>query len=218
MKQTTKVAARAVLRRPRPLAVLAAAAGLVVAGCAGDAPPGAAPPATSPPAVASTPPAEPQTVALDWARSMCQALAPAFDLLGAPPQPDFGNLAATRQIYLDYLGNARDAAQQAIDQISSVGAPPVGNGQQVLDNMRDQLIQLREDLDDGLAQLNQADPNNATAMGLALAGAAGNVLGAIGNRVQVLGTLVTDPQLRAAVDQTPECQDLGGTYPTTGGS
>ena len=145
---------------------------------------------------------------------MCQSLQPAFDRLGAPPRPDLGNLAATRQVYIDYLGDARNAAQQAIDQLPSVGAPPVDNGQQVFDNMHNQLIQLREDLDEALAQLNRADPNDVGATALAVS-AAINVLGAHGNRAQVLGDLAIDPQLSATINQTPECQNLTGTNTTT---
>jgi hypothetical protein len=212
VKQSTKVVGGTALRRP--LAILAAA-GLVVTGCANN--PAGAP--SSPPAVASTLPAEPQTAAvIDWTKLMCQALDPAFDL-GTAPQPDFGNPAATRQAYIDYLSNARNVAQQAIDRFSSLGPAPVANGQQVFDNMHNQLVQLRKDLDDALARLNQADPNDAAQVGLALGAAASNILGALGNRLQVFGSFVTDPQLRTAVEQTPECQNLMfGSEPTTGGS
>ncbi len=210
---TTK-AARGSLLRCR-LALLVAAVGLAVAGCADNAAP-APSPAPAPPVVTSAPlPASPQPATLDWTRSMCQSLQPAFDRLGTLPQPDLGNLAATRQAYIDYLGTARNATQQAIDQLPSVGPPPVDNGQQVFDNMRNQLIQLREDLDNALAQLNRADPNDVGAIALAVT-AAGNVLGAVGNRAQVLDDLAVDPQLRAAVDQTPQCQNLTGTNGTTG--
>ena len=203
MKQTTKAARGAALRRR--FVVLVAAAGLAAAGCtnASDTPPPGASPA---------PQAGPQPATLDWARSMCQTLDPAFDRLGAPPQPDLGNLAATRQAYIDYLSNARNATQQAIDQLPSVGAPPVDNGQQVLDNMRNQLSQLRKNLDNAVTQLNRADPNDAGSIALAF-GAAGNVLGALGNRTQVLGDLAIDPQLRAAINQTQECQNVMWTNP-----
>jgi hypothetical protein len=204
VKQTTKAARGAALRRP--LAVLIAAAALAAAGCTN---PSNTP---APPVAGPGPQAGPQPATLDWARSMCQTLDPAFDRLGAPPQPDLGNLVTTRQAYIDYLSNARNAAQQAIDQLPSVGIPPVDNGQQVLDNMRNQLSQLREDLDDAVAQLNRADPNDAGSIALAF-GAASNVLGALGNRTQVLGDLAIDPQLRAAINQTQECQNVIWTNP-----
>ncbi|MGH3977260.1 MAG: hypothetical protein ACRDS9_28690 [Pseudonocardiaceae bacterium] len=207
MRQSTKAIRAAALRRP--LAVLVAAAGLAVAGCANNNAPGTPPLLSSPPEVTSPLPAQPQPATLDWARSMCQALDPAFDELGAPPQPDLSDVAATRQVYIDYLSNARNAAQQAIDQLSSVGVPPVDNGQQVLENMRKQLTELRGDLDDALAQLTQANPDDAGSIALAF-GAVGNVLAALSNRVQLLGNLATEPQLRAAIEQTPECQNLTG--------
>jgi hypothetical protein len=213
VKHTTNAARNVALRRP--LAVLVAA-GLAVAGCADNTVPA---PAPLLPKATSTQPPEAQTATVDWARSMCQALDPAFEKLGAPPQPDLGNLAATRQAYIDYLGTARNAAQQAIDGLTVVGAPPVDNGVQVLESMRIQLVQLREDLDEAMAQLKRADPNDVGGAGLAL-GAAANVLAALGNRAQVLANLVIDPQLRAAINQTPECQNvigdatIGTTEPT----
>jgi len=42
--------------------------------------------------------------------------APCLGQLGSPPQPDLNNMAATRQAYIDYLGNARNATQQATDR------------------------------------------------------------------------------------------------------
>lgn len=74
--------------------------------------------------------------ALNWARSMCEGLHPAFDQLGRLPQPDANNSAARRQAFSAYLENAGNAAQQTIDRLSSIGAPPVENGQQILDQVR----------------------------------------------------------------------------------
>ena len=204
--------------RPR-LAVIVAAAGLAVAGCANNANAPEAP--ASPPPAATNPasPAQPATV--HWAASACQALNPVFGQLGPPPQPDMNNLTATRQAYINYLANGRDVAQQAIDRFSVVGAPPVANGQQIVDQTRNQLTQLRKDLDGALAQLNRADPHDAGAIGLA-AGSVGNMMGAFGNRVQVLATLDTDSQLRAAINQAPECHNLtaitSANQPTEPGS
>jgi hypothetical protein len=69
--------------------------------------------------VGSTPQATPQ----QWVALACQTLQPTFDQLGAPSQLDINNPAATWQAYLTYLGKARDAAQEAIDRLSSVGVP-----------------------------------------------------------------------------------------------
>ncbi|HEX5347251.1 MAG TPA: hypothetical protein VFW64_09180 [Pseudonocardiaceae bacterium] len=68
--------------------------------------------------------------------------------------------------------------------------------------MSTQLSQLRDSLNDALTQLNQANPNDSGAMVRAF-GAGSHVVG-------LLGTLAMDPQLRAAIDQTAECQNLAG--------
>jgi hypothetical protein len=189
----------AVLRRP--LAVAVVAAGFALAGCANPTnAPGASSTAPSPPVMSSTPPGQPQAAAVAWANSMCQALRPALGQLGSPPQPDLNNTTATRQAYINYLGNARNATQQAIDRLSSIGPPPVANGPQILGQMTTQLSQLRDTLNDALTQLNQANPNDSGAMVRAF-GAASHVVG-------LFNTLTADPQLRAAIDQTPECQNL----------
>lgn len=187
----------------RPLAVVVVAVGLALAGCANPTnAPGASSTAPPPPVLSSTPPAQPQATALTWTKSMCQALRPALGQLGSPPQPDLNNTAATRQAYISYLGNARNATQQAIDRLMSIGPPPVTNGLQILGQMSSQLSQLRDNLNDALTQLNQTNPNDSGAMGRAF--------GAVSHVVGLLGTLTADPQLRTAIDQTPECQNLAG--------
>ena len=199
----------------RQLVAVMVGAALAVAGCANNDTTSAGASGQPSPRGANPPsPAAPQPATLQWVDSTCQALRPAFDQLGTPPRLDVNNLAATRQAYLTYLGNARNATQQAIERLTLVGVPPVANGQQILDQTRNQLTQLRNDLDDAAAQLNRADPNDAGAVGLAV-GAASNVMGALGNRVQVLAALAHDPQLRAAINQTPECQNLIWPAPTT---
>jgi hypothetical protein len=186
----------------RSLTVIVAATGLTVAGCANN--PANAPSAQStmpsPPVLSSTPSGQPQVAILAWARSFCQALQPAFGELGAPSQLDFRNPDATRQSFVNYLSNARNATQQAIDRLSSVGPPPVENGLQIFIQVRTDLIALRDNLSKAVAQLKPANPNDS--------GAIGRALGAASNLVGVFGTLVRDPQLRAAIDQAPECHHL----------
>lgn len=188
----------------RPLAVVAVAVGLTLAGCANNAgnAPATSPAAPPPPAANSAPPAQPQPAARAWAASVCQALGPTLTELGAPPQANSSDLAATRQAYIDYLSRASNSAQQAIDRLASVGPPPVQNGQQILDQLRTQLTQLRNNLNDAMTQLKAANPNEAAAIGPAFSAAR--------NAVGVVGTLTSDPQLRAAIDQASECQNVPG--------
>jgi hypothetical protein len=189
-----------------PLAVAVLTAGLMVAGCGTNA---SNAPATSPappsgPAVTSAPPAQPLPAARAWTTSVCQTVTSTLAQLGAPPQANTSNPTATRQAYADYLSRASNAVQQAMDRLASIGAPPVANGQQIFDQLRTQLTQLRNNLNDAVTQLKAANPNDAAAIGPAF-GAAGNV-------VSLLGTLISNSnsELRAAIDQTPECHNIPG--------
>ena len=200
--RTTNATQGKVLRRP--LAVVVIAAGLTLAGCANTPTnaPGASSTAPSAPVQSSTPAAQPQAATVNWTRSVCQALGPALGQLGSPPQPDLNNPTATRQAYISYFTNARNVTQQAIDRLPSIGPPPVQNGQQILGQVTNQLTQLRDNLNEALTQLNQANPNDTGAMAQAFT-AASHVVG-------LRNTLTADPQLRAALDQTQECQSLPG--------
>ena len=195
------------LRRPLVIAVLAA--GLMVAGCGGNASnaPATSPPPPSAPVLTSAPPAQAQPAAGAWATSVCQTATSTLAQLGAPPQANTGNSTATRQAYADYLTRASNAVQQAMDRLTSIGAPPVANGQQIFDQLRAQLTQLRNNLNDATTQLKAANPNDAAAIGPAF--------GAAGNAVSLLGTLLSNAELRAAIDQTPECHNIPGMSATS---
>jgi hypothetical protein len=197
-----KVSCGVVLRRP--LAVLVTTIGRTVAACANNTntAPGTASPAPSLPVTSSTPPAPSQPTVHGWAKSLCQALGFTFLQLGTPPEPDLANPGATRQALSTYLGDAANATQQAIGLLSSVGAPPVDDGQRILDHMRTRLTQLHGNLTNMAAQLNAANADDV--------GAIAQAFGAIGNVVGLFGTLTNDPQLRAAIDQTPECHISSG--------
>lgn len=187
----------------RPVAVLVTAIGVTVAACAGNTTaPSAASPAPSSPVLSSTLPAPAAPTVHIWAKSLCQALGFAFLQLGEPPQPNFADPAASRQAFGTYLSNAANATQQAVDLLPSVGAPPVDDGQRILDHMRTRLTELRGNLTNMAAQLKAAHADDA--------GTIAQAFGAIGNLVGLFGTLTNDPQLRAAIDQTPECHLSSG--------
>jgi hypothetical protein len=196
-----------VSQRPyrRVLAVAATAAALTLAGCAADTTP-AAPAAPTAPSGATTAvePAE-QTVA--WTNSVCGAVVPVAESLVNPPAFDVTAPAATRDGYLEYLGNARAATDTALQQVTAAGSAPVDGGEQVAKEVRDQLTELRDDLTDARNQIEQADPNDATAVGR-FAVAAANVVGAVGNTAQALSALDGNPQLDAAFEQAQSCQQL----------
>jgi len=204
VKDTKNITPRALV--PRTLVTFVAAAGFALAGCSENVQPAA------PPAPPEVPSVEPPPAAQDWVRSMCQVQDPIFT---APPPVDLSDPAATRQAYSTYFADAQTAADQALDRLQSLGVPPVENGQEVFNDLRDQLTDLRADLADARSQLDQADPNDLAAVGNSVV-AAGNVVGALGNKGQVLAIFETSPQLDAAAEQVPECEDLEASNQPTG--
>lgn len=207
MKDTRNIAPRAL---GGTLTAFVAAAGFALAGCA-DAEPAAPPPPpappvepTAPPSPPATLPVEPTPMVLGWTGTLCQALDPIF---APPPGIDLTNPAGARQAYSTYLADARTATEQALGRLQSLGAPPVENGQQVLDDLRAQLTDLRRDLADARSRLDQSAQNDIAAVGNAIV-AAGNVVGSLGNSGQVLAILEAHQQLDEAAEQAPACQDL----------
>jgi hypothetical protein len=191
------------------LAGTAAAVALTLAGCGTETTP-ATPAAPSGPATAVEPAA--QTVA--WTDSVCGALVPVAESLVNPPGFDVTAPAATREAYLAYLANAESATDTAAQQVAAAGPAPVDGGEQVTEDVRAQLTDLSDDLADARNQIEQADPNDATAVGR-FAVAAGNVVGAVGNTAQALQALDGDPRLDAAFEQAASCQQLR-SIPTPG--
>lgn len=195
---------RATLRRHL---VVMAAAGLALTGCGAESVPQPAP-VPGPPPVAPVPTDAPlpgpRTETIEWTNSVCGQLRPLITALDAPPQPNLGDVAATKQQYSSYLENASSDAERVLAELPEAG-PPVEGGQQVIDDVRAQLEQLREDLIEATTQVEQADPNDPSAVAEA-ARAAGNLLGAQGNARQVLNQITQNTQLNAAYEQAAQCR------------
>lgn len=197
-------------QRPTVVAAMVAAAALALAGCAGDevtapATPAPAPAPVPPQPGAADPPADEATVA--WTGTVCSAVAPVVETLRTPPPVDFTNAAATREAYLAYIDATLQDAEQAVQQVQGVGAPPVEGGDELAQEVRSQVEDLTQDLTEARVQLERADPTDVGAIGHAVA-TVGNLMGSLGNSVQAVGEIRTDPRLDAAFDQAPECQQL----------
>jgi hypothetical protein len=184
--------------RRRLVAVLAAAAGLALAGCGSDQDPAATSPA---------PPVELQEQTVQWTDSVCSALAPVVNKIGAPPEFDLTAPGATQQAYSVYLAEAHAEAKRALESVSSAGSPPVEGGEQIANEVRSDIVDISDDLAEAKTQVDQADPNNVAAIGRAVVGAS-NVLGALANNAQALGALDGNPRLDAAFEQAPSCEQL----------
>lgn len=162
-----------------------------------------------------TPVLQEQTV--QWTDSACSALIPVVNGIGSLPDFDLTDSAATQQAYSSYLAEAQAEAKRALESVSSAGSPPVEGGEQIANEVRSDITDISDDLADAKTQVDQADPNNVTAIGRTVV-AASNVLGALANNAQALGALDGNPRLDAAFERASSCTQLreiktfGGTF------
>ena len=99
------------------------------------------------------------------------------------------------------------ATDQALDGIATAGPAPVDNGEQVTEEVRSDVTELRDDLADARTRLEQADAENPAAIGSSVV-AAGNIVGAIAKSAQALSALDGNPRIDVAFDQAQSCQQL----------
>jgi hypothetical protein len=166
-----------------------------------------APPPAPSPTVAPTTTAAAAEPTVAWIGAACTAVAPVLTTLGAPPQIDPNSLPETRQAYLNYLDQAIGQADTALQGLVAAGPPPIEGGQQLADQLRTQLSDLRADLTDARSALATADPGNPGSLLPAL-NAARDALAALGNAAQAIGTVLADQRVRSAFDQAPACAAL----------
>ena len=185
------------------LAAVVASATLAWAGCGT----GEAPPAPQPTPAPQPAPATPTDEAIAWTGSMCSDLVPVVEALRTPPRVNLANGAATRQAYLDYLGDAQQRAEQARRAVDVAEPAPVPGGAEVVQDVRDRVAELREDLASARARVEAANPGDTAAVGEAIA-AAGSVLGSLGNSAQARAAISVDPQLHLAFERAQPCEPL----------
>lgn len=195
-----------------------AAAGFLLAGCTNEpvagpepapsAAPGsgpAQPPSSAPGAAAGT---DVDPAALEWTSAVCTALTPLTERIESPPAPDLADGAATQRTFSSYLAAAVGDAEQAAADLAAAGAPPVEGGEEIAAAVATQVEELRADLAQAGARVDAADPADPIAVGRVAVGAGADIVGSLGEIVEVT-TLVSDNQtLRPAFEQAPECASL----------
>ncbi|MDN5932599.1 MAG: hypothetical protein L0I24_16295 [Pseudonocardia sp.] len=196
------------------IAVLAAA-GLMLAGCSNEpvASPEPAPGSAPAPSSAPTSPspgtsADADPAALEWTAAVCTALTPLTVRVQMPPAPDLSDAAATQDTFSSYLAMAVADADQAVEGITAAGAPPVEGGDEIAAAVSTQVDELRTELTEAMARVEGADPNNPINLGRVAVGAGADVIGSLGEIVEVATTLSDDPTLGPAFEQSPECAPL----------
>jgi hypothetical protein len=187
-------------RRPHRLGVVALAGAL--ASCGTDAPPAAAP----------TPTLSPLEQAQVWTETVCGALDPVIGHLAAPPAFEVKQPLATQQAYGAYLAEGLARTDAARAAIAAAGPAPVANGDQIAEQVRGNVADLRANLVEAKAEIDRTDPGDTGSLGHTLVGATG-VIGALLNGAQVARTLHSDPVLGDAYDRSPTCAQLRPSTP-----
>lgn len=174
----------AVRRTPRSLlhcvVALAAAASTVLAGCS-SAPSG-------------------DTVA--WTGAFCGAMVKFVDT--AKTQPTSGDPNRIVETIRDYLAKVSTAAQGTLDSIKALGPPPVDGGDAIVAQLDQTFTTVKSAFDSTRAKLANVDATDHAALTAAVSDItnlqAGQQLG--------LSGINSNPELNAAAEKAPECQQL----------
>ncbi len=186
-------------RMTRPALTIAAL--LVIAGCT-TATPGN--PATD---AVSAPTDSPDSDAVAWVDSMCEAVLTFARTATAPP--DFAatqDLPAVQRLLSDHLGSLVTSAQQSRTQLDAIGQPPVPGGDEAVDRTRGTLQNLEQDVAAAKATVDTADPDDPEAF-LAVVDQVESTIAEI-TTPDPLAALRTTPQLRNAAELATQCRQL----------
>ncbi len=190
--------------------VLAATVGTALASC-GTEPSPAPPPAPPRPAAPVSAPPSPEAV--DWTNSVCSALVPVVETLADPPEFDITLPAFARDAYAAYLAQAQTAADRALADVTAAGTAPVEGGESIAEEVRSDILELRDDLADARSQLEQVGADDASAVSGSVT-TASNMAGAVANSAQALHAIDGNPLLDAAFAQAESCERLRELEPT----
>lgn len=92
-----------------------------------------------------------------------------------------------------------------MQEVDRAGPAPVEGGNELAQDVRDQLTDLREDVADARAHVERTDPNDAATVGQAVA-AGGNVVTSLGNSAQAISAISGDDRVRPAFEQAESCE------------
>ncbi|GAA4704293.1 hypothetical protein GCM10023215_49970 [Pseudonocardia yuanmonensis] len=187
--------------RPSRLAVAVVLGGLLsVSGCAT--------------VVAGTPTADPAprpaagrgADPVAWVDKVCGAVLTYTTPVLAQPAFDGADLPTIKQRLSDYLGASQAGLQQSRDQLGTVGASPVGGGDDTVARISAGLEKLQNDIGAAKAKVDAADPANVDAFRAALDETNTNLKQL--TAPDALGDLKTSPRLDKAAQQAGNCTTL----------
>ncbi|MEA2345745.1 MAG: hypothetical protein QOF63_3914 [Thermoanaerobaculia bacterium] len=141
-----------------------------------------------------------------WIDAVCGGLVPFGDAVTAVPNLDRRDLAAAKSDTSAYLSKILAALATGQSVLDTAGPSPIDGGEELAAKVRTTIAQLTSDLTAQKAKLDAADANDPVALGL--------VFIEVGTTLQEfsqndpLAALRTNPQLRAAANQSSNCRKL----------
>ncbi|MFD1151699.1 hypothetical protein [Saccharothrix hoggarensis] len=178
--------------------VAATAVALAVAGCGsgGDPVPTSS---SSGPSTSST-----EEAAVAYMDKVCTAAASFATVPKTPPQLDANDPAKLKADMGAYMGQMADAFTQTATRLREVGPSPVAGGDQQVEQMALTFTGIAKNFADAKVAIEAADANDPVG-GLQ---AAGEAITRLDDFVTPLKQLEASPELSAAAEKAPACQDL----------
>ena len=184
----------------RLLLLAATAVVVAVAGC------GSGGDSTAPPSSAS--PSD--TAAVAYMDKVCTAASSFATVPKTPPKLDANDPAKLKADMGAYMGQMADAFSQTAAKLRDVGPSPVAGGDQQVEQMAVTFTGIAKNFGDAKAAIEAADANDPVG-GLQ---AAGEAITRLDDFVAPLKQLEASPELSAAAEKAPACQDLRTLRPT----
>jgi hypothetical protein len=144
--------------------------------------------------------------AVAWADKVCQSVESEIGTLSAGPQIDTSSPEAARDDLTSYLNDFGTALDRLIGGIESAGAPPVANGQQVVDETTAGLEQAKEAIQAARTKLDQVPINDPQAARQAFTEVAQDMQNL--GQLDATESMENNPELKDAFDKAPTCQKL----------
>ena len=175
------------------------AASVLLAGCGSG---GSAPTST-----ATTPADDPAVAYMD---EFCAATSGFAAEAKAPPKFDATDPVKLKADMSAYMGQLADAFAKSAAELRAVGPSPVAGGDAQVAKMADTYDEVATMFAGAKAKVEAADAADSTG-GLQ---AAGEAIAKLAEFTQPLKELDTSPELLAAAEKAPKCQEIRGPFPT----
>ncbi|MEV8438908.1 hypothetical protein AB0425_16155 [Actinosynnema sp. NPDC051121] len=185
--------------------VAAAALVVAVAGC------GSGGDSSAPTSTSATPSDDAAVAYMD---KVCTAASSFTTVQKTPPQLDANDPAKLKADMGAYMGQMADAFAQTAAKLRDVGPSPVAGGDQQVEQMAVTFTGIAKNFSDAKAAIEAADANDPVG-GLQ---AAGEAIKRLDDFVAPLKQLEASPELSAAAEKAPACQDLRTLRPSESAS